>query len=516
MKRALLSVSNKAGLAEFARALVKLDFELISTGGTAKLLRAEGLPVIDVARVTGFPELLDGRVKTLHPKIHGGLLARRNNPAHQQQMADHAITPIDLVVVNLYPFESAINQPQCTMEEAIEQIDIGGPAMIRSAAKNHEDVAVLIDPSDYTPVLEELAQGGGSVGLATRRRLARKAFAHTADYDSVIARYFAQIEGDESAHFPQVLHLRYEKAQNLRYGENPHQMAAFYREVGVTEPSVARSRQLHGKGLSYNNLLDANAALELVKEFSSTATVIIKHSNPCGVATDELLVESYRKARSTDPVSAFGGVIACNEAVDEETAKEIASTFVEVVVAPDFTAEALSLLSAKKAVRLLATGSLVCHTPSREDFKRIVGGLLFQERDLGRLDDLRKLTVATRRQPTPEEYDALAFAWIVAKHVKSNAIVYARDGQTVGIGAGQMSRVDSVRLGAMKAQVPLKGSVMASDAFFPFRDGIDEAVTHGITAIIQPGGSIRDEEVIAAADEHGLAMVLSGMRHFRH
>jgi phosphoribosylaminoimidazolecarboxamide formyltransferase/IMP cyclohydrolase len=377
----------------------------------------------------------------------------------------------------------------------------------------------VVDPADYDALRRELTELKGGLRLSTRRRLAGKAFAHTARYDRIIARYFDRLEGEEGTHFPQRLHLEFEKVQALRYGENPHQLAAFYREIGTTEPSVARARQLQGKELSFNNLLDANAALELVKEFSGTAAVIIKHNNPCGVAMDDRLVESYRKARATDPVSAFGGVIAFNETVDEATAKELASTFVEVVIAPDYSDGALAALKAKPAVRLLAVGPLggvAGAVPSWLDFKRIVGGLLLQERDLGRLEDVTKLTVATMRRPTTEEYEAMAFAWIVAKHVKSNAIIYAKPGQTIGIGAGQMSRVDSVRLGAMKAQFPLAGTVMASDAFFPFRDGIDEAAKHGITAIIQPGGSIRDEEVIAAANEHGLAMVLTGMRHFRH
>ena len=517
--RALLSVSNKEGLGAFAKSLSTWGVELISTGGTARLLREQGLTVRDVAEVTGSPELFDGRVKTLHPKIHGGLLALRDHPEHQRQMREQAIAPIDLVVVNLYPFEETVRAPGSTPEEIIEQIDIGGPSMVRSAAKNHRDVAVVVDPADYESVSRELAELKGALRLSTRRRLARKAFALTARYDSVIAHYFGQLEGEEGAHFPQMLHLQFEKAQHLRYGENPHQLAAFYREIGSAEPSVACARQLQGKELSFNNLLDANAALELAKEFSSTATVIIKHNTPCGVATGDQLVETYRKARSTDPVSAFGGVIAVNETVDEATAKELASTFVEVVVAPDFSQEALRVLKAKTGLRLLAVGPLgavASDASSWVDFKRIVGGLLLQERDLGRLEDVTKLTVATTRRPTSEEYEAMAFAWIVAKHVKSNAIVYAKPGMTIGIGAGQMSRVDSVRLGAMKAQFPLTGTVMASDAFFPFRDGIDEAAKQGVTAVIQPGGSIRDEEVIAAANEHGLAMIFTGMRHFRH
>ena len=525
IQRALLSVSEKEGLTPLARALVELGVELISTGGTARLLREQGLPVRDVAEVTGFPEMLDGRVKTLHPKIHGGLLGRRDDPAHRRQMTEHGIVPIDLVVVNLYPFEATLRTPSVTPEEIIEQIDIGGPSMVRSAAKNHHDVAVVVDPADYDAVRQELTELRGALRLETRRRLAGKAFAHTARYDGVIADYFAQPPGGEEGtpRFPHTLRLQWEKVQNLRYGENPHQLAAFYRDAAGSEPSVARAKQVQGKELSFNNLLDANAALELVREFSVTAAAIIKHNNPCGVATDPLLVESYRKARATDPTSAFGGVIAFNETLDEATARELAATFVEVVVAPDFSPSALEVLKAKPAVRLLATGPLGNMSgaaPSWLDFKRIVGGLLLQERDLGRLEDLGKLRVATRRRPTPAEYEALAFAWIVAKHVKSNAIVYARGGaragQTVGIGAGQMSRVDSVRLGAMKAQSPLAGTVMASDAFFPFRDGIDEAAKYGITAVIQPGGSMRDDEVIAAADEHGLAMVFAGMRHFRH
>ncbi|HTP42005.1 MAG TPA: bifunctional phosphoribosylaminoimidazolecarboxamide formyltransferase/IMP cyclohydrolase [Nitrospiria bacterium] len=517
--RALLSVSNKEGLAAFAKALSSWGVELISTGGTARLLREQGLTVRDVAEVTGSPELFGGRVKTLHPKIHGGLLALRNDPEHQRQMREQAIAPIDLVVVNLYPFEDTVRATGSTPEEIIEQIDIGGPSMVRSAAKNHRDVAVVVDPADYERVSEELDALKGALRLSTRRRLARKAFALTARYDSVIAHYFGQLVGEEGAHFPPLLHLQFEKVQHLRYGENPHQLAAFYREIGSMEPSVAGARQLQGKELSFNNLLDSNAALELVKEFPSTATVIIKHNNPCGVATGEQLVDSYRMARATDPVSAFGGVIAFNETVDEATAKELASTFVEVVIAPDFSPEAQAALKAKTGLRLLAVGPLGAvgrAAPSWFDFKRIVGGLLLQERDLGRLEDVTTLPVATTRRPTGEEYEAMAFAWIVAKHVKSNAIVYARPGRTIGIGAGQMSRVDSVRLGAMKAQSTLAGSVMASDAFFPFRDGIDEAAKHGVTAIIQPGGSIRDEEVITAANEHGLAMIITGMRHFRH
>jgi phosphoribosylaminoimidazolecarboxamide formyltransferase/IMP cyclohydrolase len=513
VQRALISVSDKTGVVDLAAGLAALGAELLSTGGTAKALREAGLAVTDVAAYTGSPEILDGRVKTLHPKIHGGLLGRRRDPGHVAQMAQHGIGPIDVVVVNLYPFEAAIAKPDCTFEQAIENIDIGGPSMLRSAAKNHEDVLVVVDPADYGRVLEALKAGG--VTSALRRELATKVFQHTARYDGMIAGYLERQAGGEDL-FPPVLTLQYQRGETLRYGENPHQRGAFYRDASCREASVARATLLHGKAMSYNNYLDANSALELAKEFAETAAVIIKHNNPCGVATGRTPVDAYVRARETDPVSAFGGVIAFNRPVDLAAAKEITSTFVEVVIAPGFAEDALAELRRKKDLRLLDVGPLTGGGQDRLDLKKLVGGLIVQDRDLGALADLKALAVPTQRRPTEEEYAACAFAWKVCKHVKSNAIVYARAGQTVGIGAGQMSRVDSVKLAAMKAQLPVKGCVMASDAFFPFRDGLDEAAKAGITAVIQPGGSIRDQEIVKAADEHNLAMILTGMRHFRH
>jgi phosphoribosylaminoimidazolecarboxamide formyltransferase/IMP cyclohydrolase len=514
IKRALISVSDKTGIVDMAKGLTALGAEILSTGGTAKTLREAGVAVTDVAAYTGSPEILEGRVKTLHPKIHGGLLGRRKDPKHVTEMQQQGIGPIDIVVVNLYPFEAAIAKPDCTFEHAIENIDIGGPSMLRSAAKNHEDVLVLVDPADYNRVLEALK--GGSVTRELRRELAAKVFQHTARYDSLIAGYLEKQVLAEPAKFPAILSLQYERAETLRYGENPHQQGAFYRELGSREPSVSRAKVLHGKAMSYNNYLDANSALELAKEFAETAAVIVKHNNPCGVALGASPIEAYVKARETDPVSAFGGVIAFNRPVDLATAKEITSTFVEVVVAPGYHEEALAELKRKKDLRLLDIGPLTMAVRDGLDLKKLVGGLIVQDRDLGVLADLRALKVPTKRKPTDEEYAACAFAWKVCKHVKSNAIVYARAGQTVGVGAGQMSRVDSVKLAGMKAVLPVKGCVMASDAFFPFRDGLDAAAQAGITAVIQPGGSIRDQEVVAAADEHQMAMILTGMRHFRH
>ncbi len=514
IRRALISVSDKAGVVEMAQGLEALGAEILSTGGTAKALRDAGVKVTDVAAYTGSPEILDGRVKTLHPKIHGGLLGRRSVPAHVEQMIQHNIGPIDVVVVNLYPFEATISKPNCPFEEAIENIDIGGPSMLRSAAKNHDDVLVVVDPADYARVLD--AAKAGTVTHALRRELAMKVFQHTARYDSLIAGYLEKQVQDNARTFPKMLSLQFERVETLRYGENPHQQGAFYRELNSVEPSVSRGKILHGKAMSYNNFLDANSALELAKEFEETAVVIIKHNNPCGVALGAAPVEAYRKARETDPVSAFGGVIAFNRPVDLDAAKEITSTFVEVVIAPEFAEEALAELKRKKDLRLLDVGPLIKVKQEGYDLKKLVGGLIVQDRDLGALADLKALPVPTVRKPTDDEYAACAFAWKVCKHVKSNAIVYARSGQTVGIGAGQMSRVDSVKLAGMKAVLPVKGCVMASDAFFPFRDGLDAAAQAGITAVIQPGGSIRDAEVIKAADEHGMAMILTGMRHFRH
>jgi phosphoribosylaminoimidazolecarboxamide formyltransferase/IMP cyclohydrolase len=514
IKRALISVSEKTGVVEMAKGLEALGAEILSTGGTAKALREAGVKVTDVAAYTGSPEILDGRVKTLHPKIHGGLLGRRSVPAHVEQMKQQGIGPIDVVVVNLYPFEATIAKPHCPFEEAIENIDIGGPSMLRSAAKNHEDVLVVVDPTDYQRVLD--AAKAGTVSRELRRELAMKVFQHTARYDSLIAGYLEQqVQGNE-VKFPKILSLQFERAEMLRYGENPHQQGAFYRELHSVEPSVSRGKILHGKAMSYNNFLDANSALELAKEYDEIAVAIIKHNNPCGVALGTTPVEAYVKARETDPISAFGGVIAFNRPVDLAAAKEITSTFVEVVIAPGFADDALAELKRKKDLRLLDVGPLTKVKQRGADLKKLVGGLIVQDRDLGVLTDLRTLNVPTMRKPTDEEYAACAFAWKVCKHVKSNAIIYAKPGQTVGIGAGQMSRVDSVKLAAMKAQMPIKGCVMASDAFFPFRDGLDAAIQAGITAVIQPGGSIRDAEIIKAADEQGVAMIMTGMRHFRH
>jgi phosphoribosylaminoimidazolecarboxamide formyltransferase/IMP cyclohydrolase len=513
--KALISVSDKTGVEAMAKGLVGLGADILSTGGTAKMLQDAGVEVMEVAKYTGFPEIMNGRVKTLHPKIHGGLLGRRSVEAHMQQMKDQGIAPIDVVVVNLYPFESTIAKPGCTFEEAIENIDIGGPSMLRSAAKNHEDVLVVVDPHDYARVLEALQSG--TVSLSLRRELAKKVFFHTARYDSLIANYLnSQLAESSEQKFPSLLTLMYEKVDDLRYGENPHQGGAVYQDRHTKETSVCQAKQLHGKAMSYNNYLDANSALELAKEFDETAVVIVKHNNPCGVALGDTAVEAYVRARETDPVSAFGGVIACNRDVDLAMAKEVTSTFVEVLIAPSFTEEALTELQRKKDLRLLAVGSLETAQCDNLDMKKIVGGILVQDRDLGSLKDLGDLTIPSQRQPTNEEYQACDFAWKVCKHVKSNAIVFATSQQTVGIGAGQMSRVDSVNLATMKAKLPIKGCVMASDAFFPFRDGIDAAVSAGITAVIQPGGSIRDKEIIQAVDEQQVAMILTGMRHFRH
>ena len=515
IRRALISVSDKTGVVDLANGLVALGTEILSTGGTATALREAGIAVVVLASHTGSPEILDGRVKTLHPKVHGGLLGRRRNPTHVAEMEQHGIGPIDLVAVNLYPFEATIVKPDCTFEQAIEHIDIGGPSMLRSAAKNHEDVVVLVDPADYGRALDALK--AGEVPVSFRRELARKVFHHTARYDSLIATYLERQQSAETSRFPAVLCLQYERVETLRYGENPHQQGAFYRDVSSREPSVSGARVLHGKAMSYNNYLDANAALEAVKEFEDApAAVIIKHNNPCGAALGGSPVEAYVKARETDPLSAFGGVIAFNRLVDVAVAKEITSTFVEVVVAPGFADDALVELKRKKDLRLLDVGALSQGERDPIDLKKLAGGVIVQDRDLGVLGDLRDLKVPTKRQPTDDEYAACAFAWKVCKHVKSNAIVFARPGQTVGIGAGQMSRVDSVKLAGTKAQLPIKGCVMASDAFFPFRDGLDAAAQAGVTAVIQPGGSIRDQEVIQAADEHDLAMILTGMRHFRH
>jgi phosphoribosylaminoimidazolecarboxamide formyltransferase/IMP cyclohydrolase len=527
VRRALLSVSDKTGLVAFARTLAGFGVEILSTGGTAKALREAGVEVRDVSDVTGFPEMLDGRVKTLHPRIHGGLLALRDNEEHARSMAEHGIEPIDLVAINLYPFEQTIMREGITLEEAVEQIDIGGPAMIRSAAKNFRDVAVVVSPNHYEWITHELREHAGALSLATRIELAVSAFDHTSDYDALIHDYLLQFdplspagapaaEPDESEEpdaggFDEAIQLTLSKVNDLRYGENPHQRAALF-DTGE-EGGVARAEVLGGKEMSFNNYVDADAAWQLVCDFDETACAVIKHMNPSGVGTAATPEEAYRKALATDPVSAFGGIVAFNRAVDEPAARAVTEIFTEVVVAPDFEEAAVEVLKAKKNLRVLRAGGAA--RPRGMDFKRITGGLLVQTRDAHRLE-ASGLKVVTRRAPTAEEVEALLFAWTVCKHTKSNAIVYARAGQTVGVGAGQMSRVDSVRLGAMRAQLPVAGSVLASDAFFPFRDGLDEAARHGITAVIQPGGSVRDAEVIAAADEHGLAMVFTGVRHFRH
>jgi phosphoribosylaminoimidazolecarboxamide formyltransferase/IMP cyclohydrolase len=506
IQRALVSVTNKTGIVDFARKLSALGIELISTGGTAKTLREGGVAVTDVAEVTGFPEMLDGRVKTMHPRITGGILAIRGNAEHVRAIEEHGIQPIDMVVVNLYQFEKVAARSGVTLDEMIENIDIGGPTMIRSAAKNFHDVAIVVSPEDYNAIYEEMRENGGGLSRETRWRLAQRAFRTTADYDSAISARLAQVDGASA--LPERLDIRAEKLLDLRYGENPHQSAALY---GTRGAGIAGAEQLHGKELSYNNLVDLDACWQLVSEFAGVAAAIIKHTNPAGCAEQETLVEAYRKALECDPVSAFGGVIGFNRPVDEETAREVAKLFVEAIAAPDYSPEALEVLQAKKNVRLMK----VAATAESLVVKSISGGFLAQTADTHRLD--RGVTeVKTRRAPTEAEWDALEFAWKVAKHVKSNAIVYARAGQTVGVGAGQMSRVDSVKIGAMKAVLPLAGTVVASDAFFPFADGVEEAAKNGATAFIQPGGSVRDGDVIAAADRLGLAMVFTGVRHFRH
>ncbi|MFQ5455258.1 MAG: bifunctional phosphoribosylaminoimidazolecarboxamide formyltransferase/IMP cyclohydrolase [Nitrospirota bacterium] len=517
VERALISLSNKEGIVEFTKSLIEMGVEILSTGGTSRLLRDNNIQVKDVSECTGFPEMLDGRVKTLHPIIHGGLLGKRDDKRHVKEMEKHGIQPIDMVIVNLYPFEETIKRSGSTFEDAIENIDIGGPAMLRSAAKNFRDVAVVVDPIDYSKVLEEMKKRNGCISEEIKFELAKKVFLHTARYDSIIANYLEGVKREEEKErFPCTLTLQFEKVQNLRYGENPHQQAAFYREFNITEPSISKAKQLHGKEMSFNNFLDANSALELAKEYNEITAVVVKHNNPCGVAMGETTLDAYRKARETDPVSAFGAVIAFNHIVNLETAREITSTFVEVVIAPGFEEEALKEFKKKKNLRILDIGPVVRGDVSSMDMKKIVGGLILQDRDLGMIEDIKKLQAATKRRPTKEEYKGLEFAWRVCKHVKSNAIIYAKEDRTIGIGAGQMSRVDSVKIAAMKSRSSLKNAVMASDAFFPFRDGIDAAFEAGITAVIQPGGSLKDDEVIKAADEHNMAMVFTGMRHFRH
>jgi phosphoribosylaminoimidazolecarboxamide formyltransferase/IMP cyclohydrolase len=507
IKRALISVSDKTGIIDFARELKRFNVEIVSTGGTAKSLREAGLEVRDISDVTGFPEMMDGRVKTLHPRVHGGLLALRDNPQHVAAMLEHGIEPIDMVVVNLYPFAETISRAGVTREEAIEQIDIGGPAMIRSAAKNSSDVAVVVNPEQYPLLIDELRQHAGSVSSPVLQRLAAEAFQHTAQYDATVSSYL----GGATDVLQSTITSTLTKITDLRYGENPHQVAALYQTL--SGGGLANAAILSGKEMSFNNYVDAEAAWQLVSDFRDTACAIIKHTNPAGVGLGEAPAGAYKKALATDPVSAFGGIVAFNSSVDLPAAQEVTRIFTEVVIAPDYEAAALELLKTKKNLRVIRM-----NTGERADkleFRQISGGMLVQTTDS---HELRKedLKVVTERQPTEAEIRALLFAWTVCKHTKSNAIVYARSDQTVGVGAGQMSRVDSVKIGAMRAQLPVAGSVLASDAFFPFRDGLDEAARHGITAVIQPGGSVRDDEVIAAANEHGLAMVFTGVRHFKH
>jgi len=520
IQRVLLSVTDKTGLADFARGLSELHIELISTGGTASLIRHAGVRVRDVSEVTGFPEMLDGRVKTLHPAIHGGILARRDLPAHLEAIKQHKIAPIDLVVVNLYPF-AATRARGAGFDESLENIDIGGPALIRASAKNHDFVTVMVDPADYAAMIDELSAHKGATTLALRRKLAAKAYARTASYDSAIATWFAKQQGET---FPERLTISAERAQTLRYGENPHQQAAFYAD-GSERPGVATARMVQGKELSYNNINDTEAAYECVAEFSEAAVVVIKHANPSGVAVAKDQYSAYLKAYACDPVSIYGGIVAVNRTLEAVTATDLAKRFLEVIIAPDATPEALEILARRKDVRVLLAGSLPDPTSAGMTLKSVAGGYLLQSRDNGRVTR-SDLKVVTRREPTEQEINDMLFAFTVCKHVKSNAIVYAKDGATVGVGAGQMNRRDSSRIAAIRAaeagvlaglkESPAVGSVVASDAFFPFADGLLAAAEAGATAVIQPGGSLRDKEVIEAADEKGLAMVFTGMRHFRH
>ncbi|MGZ5662144.1 MAG: bifunctional phosphoribosylaminoimidazolecarboxamide formyltransferase/IMP cyclohydrolase [Usitatibacter sp.] len=515
IQRALISVSDKTGVVELAKALLTHGVEILSTGGTAQLLKLNGVVVTEVAEHTGFPEMMEGRVKTLHPKVHGGILARRDKPDHVRSMKEHGIAPIDMVVVNLYPFSETVAKPGCTLEDAIENIDIGGPAMVRAAAKNHEFVAVVTDPADYPSIVSKLAKGQGALDFDERFRLAAKAFSHTAEYDGMISNWLTARTPDGVAkEFPDRFNVQMRLAQALRYGENPHQSAAFYVERDPPPGTLANFKQVQGKELSYNNIADADAAWECCRSFDVAACVIVKHANPCGVAIADSPLAAYRNAFLTDPTSAFGGIIAFNRAVDGPTAEAVAKQFVEVVIAPSYTAEALAVLGGKQNVRVLAIEA--AQDMNALDMKRVGGGLLVQTPDAW---DVSQLRIVTKRDPSKDEMNDLVFAFRVAKFVKSNAIVFARHGMTLGVGAGQMSRVDSTRIASIKAKnagLTLRGSVAASDAFFPFRDGLDVVARSGARAVIQPGGSVRDKEVIAAADEHGNAMVFTGMRHFRH
>ena len=515
IRRALISVSDKTGIVDFAKALHEQGVELLSTGGTAKLIAENNIPVTEIADYTGFPEMMDGRVKTLHPKVHGGILGRRG--IDDEVMQQHQIQPIDLVVINLYPFQQTVADPDCSLEDAIENIDIGGPTMVRAAAKNHDSVTIVVDPLDYSQVLQEMENNQQTVTQPTRFSLAIKAYEHTASYDGAIANYFGRmVQPEQDQQFPRTITLQYHHMQGMRYGENPHQNAAFYAETGLDEPCIATAVQISGKALSYNNIADTDAALECVKQFDEPSCVIVKHANPCGVATTDEILTAYDRAFATDPESAFGGIIAFNRPLDEHTAKTIIDRqFVEVIIAPSVDDLAADVIATKPNVRLLSCGQWQ-EADNRLDLKRVNGGLLVQDADLSLYQQLEIVTV---KKPSEQQMTDLIFAWKVAKYVKSNAIVYARDLMTIGVGAGQMSRINSARIAAIKAEhagLEVSGSVMASDAFFPFRDGIDAAQEAGVSAIIQPGGSMRDQEVIDAANEHGLAMVFTKMRHFRH
>lgn len=518
INRAIISVSDKSGISNFAKGLQDFDIKILSTGGTAKQLKDGGVKVADISDYTGSPEILGGRVKTLHPKIHGGILAVRGNDIHTQHMAENNIEPIDMVVVNLYPFEEVIKKDDVDLMEAIENIDIGGPTMLRAAAKNYQYVTIITNPEDYKTVLKELKKNKGSISPETNLKLAIKAFSYVARYDAAISNYLGSIgERGETTKFPPSITIHLEKKMKLRYGENPHQEGSFYVQSGIEDPSISNAIQLQGKELSLNNIYDTDAAFEAVKDFTETTCVIVKHNNPCGVATDESVVEAFLKAKACDPVSSFGGIVALNRELDEVTASEIAGMFLEVVIAPEYSEKALEVLSTKANLRVMKSLPLVGGgIKPGLDFKKVVGGALIQDRDTGIDNDFNDLKIPTKRKPTEEELNALKFGWKVCKHVKSNAIIFAREGQTVGIGAGQMSRVDSVKIATIKAELPTEGAILASDAFFPFRDGIDEAAKAGITAIVQPGGSIRDQDIIDACDEHGIAMVFTGFRHFKH
>lgn len=510
VKRALVSVSDKTGIIDFVKQLVELGIEVISTGGTKQKIEEAGLPVTNISEVTNFPEILNGRVKTLHPNVHGGLLAIRSNEEHVKQLEEHGIQPIDLVVVNLYPFQAAIAKEDATFADAIENIDIGGPAMLRASAKNHQDVTVIVDPNDYEQVINEL-KANGETTLETRRRLAAKVFRHTAAYDAVIANYLTKEAGEE---FPESFTMTYTKKQDLRYGENPHQKAAFYEAPNRKGTTLAAAKQLHGKELSYNNIQDANAALQIVKEFSEPAVVAVKHMNPCGVGCGDTVLSAYKKAYEADPVSIFGGIIAANREIDAETAEEMKKIFLEIIIAPSFSQEALDILTEKKNLRLLTVDM---NDTEKDELQvtSVSGGLLVQDVDRYTLDDAN-ITIPTKRKPTEEEWEALKLAWKVVKHVKSNAIVLAKNNRTIGIGAGQMNRVGAAKIAIEQAGEEAKGSVMGSDAFFPMNDTVEAAGKAGVTAIIQPGGSIRDQESIDKADEYGIAMVFTGVRHFKH